>query len=471
MSNTPAGWYPDPDDASGLRWWDGRSWTDHRSGITTPRETADPVPVDVPAVLAEKPKTGLFAGKKAIEEENATLRASLAAIGATEKAQLEADIARLRAEHRTTVDQLQEQFTAAQAALREVEERLVTVREEAMLQEVGIYAYQHPLETAVAYRERLSATQAEIKAAVKADHAVAATTAWQVNGSAKEGKRMVRDFSKLMLRAYNNEAENAVRSMKPYALAASIDRLEKVRATIARLGKTMSIEISDRYHWFRVEELKLTADYLAKREEEREREREEKARLREEEKARKEFEREKARLLKEAAHYQAALAAMIANGDDAGAAEASAKLIEINGAIEGVEQREANTRAGYVYVISNVGAFGERMVKVGMTRRLDPQDRVRELGDASVPFRYDVHALIFSHDAVGLEARLHQELASRRVNLVNLQREFFYATPAEVRDILSTIDGNSLLSYDEAAEAPEWHQSENARRAGALSTQ
>lgn len=164
-------------------------------------------------------------------------------------------------------------------------------------------------------------------------------------------------------------------------------------------------------------------------------------------------------------HYQSALAAMRANGaaDPAAIAEAEAKLAEIGAAIEGVEERAANIRAGYVYVISNVGAFGERVVKIGMTRRLEPMDRVRELGDASVPFRYDVHALIFSQDAVTLETQLHQALAKRKVNMVNNRREFFYATPAEVKDLLQRFEGN-MLEYTDAPEALEWHQSENIRR-------
>jgi hypothetical protein len=128
-----------------------------------------------------------------------------------------------------------------------------------------------------------------------------------------------------------------------------------------------------------------------------------------------------------------------------------------------VEGCQANTRAGYVYVISNVGAFGERMVKIGMTRRLEPMDRVRELGDASVPFRFDVHALIFSEDAVELENRFHQALADKRVNLVNLRREFFYATPEEVRTVVKEIAGQHLLEFHEAPEVHEWRTSRNQR--------
>jgi hypothetical protein len=111
-----------------------------------------------------------------------------------------------------------------------------------------------------------------------------------------------------------------------------------------------------------------------------------------------------------------------------------------------VQARAANIRAGYVYVISNRGAFGERMVKIGLTRRLDPRDRIYELGDASVPFRYDIHALVFSDDAVGLEARLHQALAHVRVNLVNPRREFFYATPGESEPCLPSTRAISWTS-------------------------
>jgi hypothetical protein len=137
-----------------------------------------------------------------------------------------------------------------------------------------------------------------------------------------------------------------------------------------------------------------------------------------------------------------------------------AEMNEIERAIEDVDYRAANIRAGYVYVISNLGAFGEHMVKVGMTRRLEPLDRIRELSDASVPFNFDVHAIHFSNDAIGVEAEMHKRLSDRRVNRVNLRREFFHATPAEVRDLLADVAGD-LLEFTETAEAFEYHQSVN----------
>ena len=145
-------------------------------------------------------------------------------------------------------------------------------------------------------------------------------------------------------------------------------------------------------------------------------------------------------------------------------AELTEKLGELDVSMESVEQRVANVRAGHVYVISDVGSLGERMVKIGMTRRLDPMDRVKELGDASVPFGYDLHAMIFSEDAVDLEKRLHDQFAPQRVNLVNLRREFFYATPQEVHDALNSEDGLAVITeFTDTPEAAEWHESENTR--------
>jgi hypothetical protein len=372
----------------------------------------------------------VFGGRKQriedLEVENARLIQELARLGALETLQLAEENRRLREQ----ADALRRATDDGRREFDRLRDGIVETRDLALLQEAGVYEYQHPLADAVAYKAELAKIKDTIKALARTERAVVGATHWQVNGSATQGRTMVRDFSKLMLRAYNAEADNLVRTMRPYKLQSAIDRLDKSAQAIERLGKTMDIRVSGEYRRVRVEELRLTADHLAKTEEEKERVRAERELQREEEKARKEFEREKARLLKERSHVHSALARLEAKGDAAGAAEMRAKLSDVDGALTDVEGRAANTRAGYVYVISNIGAFGERMVKIGMTRRLDPMDRVRELGDASVPFRFDVHALIFSDDAVGLENRLHQEFAEQRVNQVNLRREFFYATPA-----------------------------------------
>lgn len=346
-----------------------------------------------------------------------------------------------------------------QTRLAQTQARLVTADETSLLQEVGIYAYRHPLQDAIAYRSRLDTLQTEIKNLARANRAVLASTDWTVNGSKREGQKMVREFSKLMLRAYNAEADYAVRSMRPHKLHSLVDRLYKSRETIARLGATMHIRISDEYHNARVRELELTADFLQKKEEEKEAQREIRAREREEAAVQRELDREREKLEKERGHYHSAIERLRGQGDLDAVREMEAKLEEIDHALQDVETRAANIRAGYVYVISNIGAFGDRMVKIGLTRRLEPLERVYELSGAAVPFRFDVHALIFSNDAVGLETQLHQEFSAKRVNRVNSRKEFFYVTPSEVRDALQRYAGQHLVEFTEVPEALEWRAS------------
>ena len=292
-----------------------------------------------------------------------------------------------------------------------------------------------------------------------AGSAIGGSTTWTVNGSAHQGTKLVKEFSKLMLRAYNNEADNAVRAMKPYTLESAIARLTKARATIVRLGGTMHIAITDHYHALRVRELELTADYQAKVTEEKERDRE--ARAREEEIAQGEYQREQVRLRKEQAHHEEAAAEFRAEGNEAAATEAEARAAQVADALEGVNRRAANVRAGNVYVISNLGAFGSDVVKIGMTRRLDPMDRVRELGDASDPSTTTSMPSCRAR-TVTLEHELHKELDPYRMNLVNMRREFFRTNPSTVRDILLA-KGIALLSWSQEPEALEFRQSENAR--------
>jgi hypothetical protein len=375
-------------------------------------------------------------------------------------AQAEGHVTTLRADVEQELRQTQSQLDGLRARLGQVQGQVVQTEEVALLQEAGIYEYRHPLADPVAYKAKLVELKDQIKNSIRNGSAVLSSTSWTVNSSLVEGRKMVRDFSKLMLRAYNAEADNCVRSMRPHRLVSSIERLSKSRETIARLGNTMSIRISDKFHSMRVRELDLMADYLAKVEEEKERIRAERERQRDEDAARREFEREKARLAKEQAHWLGVQEKWSESGNLPKLTEAGVKLNKIATAIREVESREANIRTGWVYVISNVGAFGDKMVKIGLTRRLDPKERVRELGDASVPFKFDIHALLFSEDAVSLESKLHRALDDRRVNRVNLRREFFRATPKEVLQVLEGIDlKQHLFEYAEDFEAEEWRTS------------
>lgn len=215
----------------------------------------------------------------------------------------------------------------------------------------------------------------------------------------------------------------------------------------------MQMRISDAFHALRLEEIELTADWLMMKQEEKEREREERARLREVRRVEKELAEERARLDKERALLVQTLEALTAAGTTN--PDLVQRLADIDQAIAENDYRAANIRAGYVYVISNRGAFGKGVVKIGLTRRLEPAERVSELSGASVPFRFDIHAIYFSEDAVTLETELHRHFADRALNQANPRKEFFFATLAEVREVLASKVGN-LLEFTEEAEATEY---------------
>lgn len=432
--SSQAAWHPDPSGQPGmLRWWDGTQWTAH----------TQPIPQTVPAAGPSSYHPGDGQGHPG---------------GARNIGQDAADEGswRERRKQSSLVREIEE-LTAKLGLLRQ---QVVAAEDDVVLQEIGIYRYHHPAQDSLQLKDRLASIKGQYTAGARAGHAITATSNWTVDGSRSKGAKMVGDLSKLMLRAYNAEAEAAVKNLKPHKLDAAVKRLTTAAEQISRLGRTMSIAITPEYHRLRVMELELTADYLAMKDAEREAEREHKAELREQRKVEQEIKRAReaaeAKLAKERSHYDN----LLARTDDPDAvAEAQRAIAEIEASLAGLEQRAANIRAGYVYVISNLGSFGPGVVKIGMTRRLEPLDRVRELGDASVPFRYDVHALVWSDDAVTLETRLHQHFADRRLNRINLRREFFLATPVEVRDAFAHVGNAALLEFTDAPEAEEWRLS------------
>jgi NADH dehydrogenase/NADH:ubiquinone oxidoreductase subunit G len=449
-----------------MRYWSGSAWTNEtRPKLDPPSgepfvELKDRPAVEsgIPSIPEPAERKGLFGGKKELEAENEQLREILKSIGIEQRDLLRQELAQLEARVR-----------GAEGELRQIEELLVKSSDTALLQEVGIYKYHHPLQNSVEYKPLLDKIEDQTKSLVKSNKAVTATTSWNVNGSLKEGQKMVREVSKLMLRAYVAVADDCIRLLKPSTRNAMIERLTKTRTTIAKLGQSMDIRISDELHKLKVSEIRTTSDFLKKREEEKEAERDNRARLREEEKVAREIAAEQAKLEKEKQKITAALEKMQSvdpqEQDEkhvAGVQAMRAELEAITSGLTGLTERAANVKAGHVYVISNVGSFGSSVIKIGMTRRLDPEDRVRELSDASVPFEFGIHALFFSNDAQSLEAALHEKFNHKRVNLANRRREFFFATPAEVREALVELDGH-VLEFDEKPDDEEYLQSEAER--------
>jgi hypothetical protein len=358
------------------------------------------------------------------------------------------------------IDSLEATIRDLRAALNSgPDEQVVPLDDERVLQEVGIYRYHHPLEDAAAYKERLKDIEARIAGLVRSGRAIERSNMFTFDNSLAKGRKMTDDLSKLMLRAYNAEADNSIRSLRAGNAETAKRRLEKSRDAIAKLGSMMEMRIAPAFHSLREEEIELTADWLMKKQEERERERDERAQLREERRVQQELDAERERLDKERALIQQTLAQLHRSGQSD--ADLEHRLLAIDDAIAQNDFRAANIRAGYVYVISNRGAFGPDVVKIGLTRRLEPLDRVSELSGASVPFRFDVHTIYFSEDAVTLETQLHRHFAARALNQANSRKEFFFATPAEVREVLLQKVG-ALLEFREDADATEYLQSVGA---------
>jgi uncharacterized protein DUF4041 len=226
---------------------------------------ADQTTRSIPLFGARKMVRALLAEVEALGAERDQLREQFARLGGLSVAQLEAKRADLEREIAEQASRLQreradaaEALRAVSATLDETRKAIVATEDLALLQQAGIYQYRHPLTDAVAYQKELASIEERIKAMVRKDGgAVLATTNWTVNGSAAQGRTMVRDFSKLMLRSFNAEADNLVRGLKPYKRDAAIERLTKVASIIERLGKTMQIRISTPYFHLRVRELEL----------------------------------------------------------------------------------------------------------------------------------------------------------------------------------------------------------------------
>ena len=358
----------------------------------------------------------------------------------------------------------QRELAAANIELAAVRGEVLDVRQVADRHNVGFYDYEHPAETSVKLANELATVRDQIKGRLRDKIAVTTVSGFTFNNSEKEGRKFVRDLSALLLRAYNAEAENCVKTVKAGNLHTAQARLEKAREQIAKRGTMIGLQVTNAYHRLRVMELELAARHLQALAIQKQLEAEARAEAREAAKAQREWEALKAKQQKEVTHYATVLAQLQEAGDLDGVQRVQTQLDEAEAKLADAEDNALNTRAGYVYVISNLGSFGEGVIKIGMTRRLNPMERVRELGDASVPFLFDVHALFFSKDAVGIETMLHQQFAPQRVNLVNLRREYFYATPIQVREALLE-HHVELVEYQEDAPADEFSASKELRAA------
>lgn len=304
---------------------------------------------------------------------------------------------------------------------------------------------------------------------VSAKEATICPTDWTVEGSRAKGQTMINRQTRLTMRAFNNECEAAIANTRWNNVVAMEKRILNAAKAISKENTSMNLHINDDYVAMKIDELHLTHEYR----EQMKTEKDERAELARAEREEKKLLAESRAAEKEEQKYQVLLEK---TRKEAGAGEASEamqkKLQELESALEQAHATSERARAmaemtksGYVYVISNLGSFGEDMVKIGLTRRLDPNDRVRELGDASVPFTFDTHAMIYSEEAPALETALHKEFAEKRVNMANMRKEFFRVSLDEVESAVARLAPDADFFTDR--EAQEWHET-MARRNGKL---
>ncbi|MDD7384064.1 MAG: DUF4041 domain-containing protein [Actinomycetaceae bacterium] len=359
------------------------------------------------------------------------------------------------------VDKLTERKTKLEKQVESLSTTLQGLQAEEIDTDFSVYDLDEIANTALTLQLESQKINAKIKDALKAGKAEQHRTEALV-GAEPESKKSLRsiekNISKLAMQAFNTEAKTLLEKVTPTNYAATVDRLGKQAKSVEKLAEIIELRIKDSYIRMWAEAMKVEVELQKARSVQKELERENKAALREAAKVERELEAERAKLEKEKQHYLNVVTSLEAAGDTAQVEELRSKIADVDKAIADVDYRHANQRAGYVYVISNIGSFGERMVKIGMTRRLKPEDRIRELSDASVPFNFDIHALFFSEDAVKLETDLHHIFADRRVNLVNARREFFAVSPAEVKEELMKING-SLIEFVDTPDAEQYRES------------
>lgn len=356
--------------------------------------------------------------------------------------------------------------------ISETKSKLIIMQDDVLVQEFGLYTPVYDFASSDEYKDRLLSIRERQKQMIKNGTAATGSINWTVNGSLQKGSKMVNDTQKLLIRAFNSECDEMVNKVKYNNFDMSLKRITTARNTISRLGKTMQISITEAYYQAKVDELHLAFEYRQKKQEEKEAEKEARAALREAAKLQKEIEEQRKIIDKEQTHYKNALLSVLKQiescetpSDELLQKKASLEkqLGIIDTKIKDLDYREANQRAGYVYVISNIGAFGENIYKIGMTRRLNPQDRVDELGDASVPFNFDVHAMIFSDDAPALENALHKAFEDRKVNMINHRREFFNVTLNEIKEVIRQ-NYDKTVEFVDVPDAEQYRESLKMRQ-------
>ncbi len=351
---------------------------------------------------------------------------------------------------------------------------IIQLDDEILFQDFGVYKPQYCFAEIDQYKEALDNLRKEQKEMIKKGTAATCAMSWKVGGSEKEGKKFIAESIKQIIRNFNLECDICIDKVRFSNYESTENRIFKAYETQNKLNETSKIEISYEYLQLKLKELALAYEYRQRKKQEQEEQRELREQQREEARVAKEIEARRIEFEKEQAHYENALKKL---NEQLEVEENEVRkefllekkqelddhLLDVDKALQDLDYREANHRAGYVYIISNIGAFGENVYKIGMTRRLDPEDRIAELSGASVPFRFDIHAMIFSNDAPKLEAALHNAFADRKMNLVNGRKEFFMVTLDEIKKVVQE-NHDKTVEFLNVAEAQQYRESEMMRK-------
>lgn len=375
------------------------------------------------------------------------------------------------ANQRTSLQSLSEQYSNAKTIYDSLRFQLAQVEETLELQSFGLYKPHFDFRTSEEYKARLEKNYTRQKDLIASGRAAVCSTSWSVGGSAKEGERMTKQAIKLMLRAFNGECDGLISKVKWNNASAMEERIRRAFDTINKTGTVNQIRLMPEYLAAKLEELHLTHELERKVFEEKEEQRRIAEEMREEERVLREIERAKKDAEDEEKRFQKALEkARVelakAQGDEIG--EMNAKVAALQAQLAEAQAQKARaisraqmTKTGHVYVISNIGSFGDDVFKIGMTRRLEPLERIKELGDASVPFPFDVHALFYTENAPALEAQIHDRFDAKRVNLVNERKEFFRVSLDEIREFAEM--NHHPITITKLAEAREFRETQAIR--------
>lgn len=331
----------------------------------------------------------------------------------------------------------------------------------------GVYKPQFNFNDSDEYKEHIKENISKQKDLIKQKNAAICEIPWTVNGSVKKGEVMTNRNIRLTLRAFNGECDSLMAKVKWNNVNKIEERIRKADKALEKMNASNRIYITTEYLQLKLDQLHLTYEMEHKKQEEKEEQSRIREEMREEEIARREIEKAQQEAEKEEARYLKALEkakkdVQKATGEKVNKLNEQIELLMKQ--LENAQSEKARaisraqiTKSGHVYIISNIGSFGDKIYKIGMTRRLDPMDRVKELGDASVPFRFDVHAIIYSDNAPELEAQLHKEFDKKRVNMVNYRKEYFKVSLNEIEEVVKESFDSEII-FTKAAEAQEYRE-------------